>query len=148
MARILVIDDNDTLREGVAQVIRKMGHEALTASGGARGIRLYQKYDIDFTITDLKMDDVDGMVVLNTIRKNDPSGLIIIAGMQQYAFDAPTQIAFMLRYKQENGAYPTNVMLNYHPYQALGQGPEKSLLPTLRMLLAGKTMAPVIFTEV
>ena len=84
----------------------------------------------------------------DVIRKNDPNGIIIVSGMQQYAFDAPTQIAFFLRYKEENGAFPTNVMLNYHPYQAIGQGPEKSLLPTLRMVLAGKQMAPVIFTEV
>ncbi len=97
MARILVIDDNDTLREGVAQVIRKMGHEALTASGGARGLRLYQKHDIDFTITDLKMDDVDGMVVLNTIRKNDPNALVMLItghGTIEVAVDAMRNGAF------------------------------------------------------
>eukprot|EP00486_Rosalina_sp_Unknown_P007300 CAMPEP_0201572168 /NCGR_PEP_ID=MMETSP0190_2-20130828/15286_1 /ASSEMBLY_ACC=CAM_ASM_000263 /TAXON_ID=37353 /ORGANISM="Rosalina sp." /LENGTH=497 /DNA_ID=CAMNT_0047997597 /DNA_START=116 /DNA_END=1609 /DNA_ORIENTATION=- len=85
--------------------------------------------------------------IYNVIRKNDPTGIIILAGMQQYAFDAATQLAFMLRYKEDYGSFPTNVVFNYHPYQATGQGPEKSIQGALRMLLAGQTMAPVIFTE-
>ena len=94
-------------------------------------------------------DEYVGMLEMyNVIRKNDPDGIIILAGMQQYAFDAATQMAFMLRYKQDFGKYPSNIVFNYHPYQAQGQGPEKSVQGALRMLLAGKTMAPAIFTEV
>eukprot|EP01084_Bolivina_argentea_P161867 281715_1 len=83
----------------------------------------------------------------NVIRKNDPTGMIIISGMQQYAFDAPTQLGFYLKYYEDYGVYPTNVIYNYHPYQAQGQGPEKSVQGALRMVLAGKEIGPVIFTE-
>ena len=79
MARILVIDDNDTLREGVAQVIQKMGHEALTAPGGAQGLALYKSNkNIDFTITDLKMERVTGLDVLKGILQDDPGALVMI----------------------------------------------------------------------
>eukprot|EP01084_Bolivina_argentea_P161869 281718_1 len=72
--------------------------------------------------------------IYDTIRKNDPTGIIILAGMQSYAFDAATQIAFFMRYKQDTGSYPTNVIFNYHPYQSI-QG-------AVRMVAAGK-----LFTE-
>ena len=44
MANILVIDDKESMREGVAQVLIRMGHEAFTASGGAKGLTIYNCY--------------------------------------------------------------------------------------------------------
>ena len=89
-----------------------------------------------------------GMLELyQTIRKNDPNGLIILAGMQQYAYDSATLIAFWLRYYQQFGQYPTNIIFNYHPYQGGPQGTNKALQGVLRMIAAGKLLAPVIFTE-
>jgi len=97
MANVLVIDDNDTLREGVAQVIRKMGHEVLTASGGAQGILLFKSNAIDFTITDLKMDHVTGMDVLRGVKELDPNALVMIItafGTIEVAVDAMQAGAF------------------------------------------------------
>ena len=81
------------------------------------------------------------------VRKNDPNGLIILAGAQDYAWDAATQIAFWLRYYSDFGEYPTNVLFNYHPYQGGGAGNEKAVSSTLRLAAAGKLLAPIIFTE-
>ena len=39
MARILIIDDNETMREGLGATVRRMGHEAVMASSGAEGLR-------------------------------------------------------------------------------------------------------------
>jgi DNA-binding NtrC family response regulator len=97
MAKILVIDDNDTLREGVAQVLEKMGHTALKASGGAQGLALFQQHAIDFTITDLKMDGVSGMEVLRSIRQRQPDALVMIItafGTIEVAVDAMREGAF------------------------------------------------------
>ena len=38
MARILIIDDNETMREGLGATVRRMGHEALLAASGAAGL--------------------------------------------------------------------------------------------------------------
>ena len=37
MARILIIDDNETMREGLGATVRRMGHEAVLASSGVEG---------------------------------------------------------------------------------------------------------------
>ena len=41
MARILVIDDNDTMREGMAVTLKKAGHEVLAFRSGAEGVAAF-----------------------------------------------------------------------------------------------------------
>ena len=98
MAKILIIEDNETLREGIAQVIKRMKHEPMTAHNGRAGLDLYAEHDFDLVLTDIKMDEVDGMEVLATIRERDPEALVMIVtafksidrvvdAMRQGAFD-------------------------------------------------------------
>ncbi|MFU8803316.1 MAG: sigma-54-dependent transcriptional regulator [Bradymonadaceae bacterium] len=98
MSKILVIEDNDTLREGVVQVLTRMDHEVFAASGGREGLELFLEHEPDLVITDLKMDDIDGMEVLaQIVEKNDEALVIIITAfgsiekaveaMQRGAFD-------------------------------------------------------------
>src|ERR1700690_3991563 len=81
MARILIIDDNETMREGMAATIRRMGHEAQVAGGGAEGLALMRKQPPNFLITDLKMEGVGGLEVLEAVKRIDPScpALIVTA---------------------------------------------------------------------
>ncbi|MFN3201638.1 MAG: sigma-54-dependent transcriptional regulator [Bradymonadia bacterium] len=78
MARILVIDDNDTMREGIAHTVRRMGHEVLTASSGRAGLDLFKQKPAEFVISDLKMEGVDGIGVLEGIREINPDALLMI----------------------------------------------------------------------
>lgn len=78
MAKVLVIEDNDTLREGVVQVVQRMGHEVMAESGGARGVKRFAKELPEVVITDLKMDGVDGMEVLRAVREMEPSSMVIM----------------------------------------------------------------------
>jgi two-component system response regulator HydG len=73
MARILIIDDNETMREGMAATVRRMGYEALMASGGGEGLALMRKHAPDFLITDLKMEGVDGLEVVEAAKRIDPT---------------------------------------------------------------------------
>ena len=50
MATILIIDDNDTIREGLAITVKKLGHEAVTASSGAAGVAAFKQKRADFVI--------------------------------------------------------------------------------------------------
>jgi len=72
MARILIIDDNETMREGMAATVRRMGHEAWVAGGGVEGLALMRKHAPDFLITDLKMEGVGGLDVVEAARRIDP----------------------------------------------------------------------------
>src|SRR6478672_7400161 len=71
MSTIVIIDDNETIREGLAAVTRKMGHAALTASSGRSGLELVRRGGADFVITDLKMEGMDGVEVVRAAREHD-----------------------------------------------------------------------------
>jgi two-component system, NtrC family, response regulator HydG len=78
MARVLIIDDNETMREGMAATVRRMGHEAVTASGGAEGIDRLRRQGADFVITDLKMEGVGGLEVARAVKEIDPACSVLI----------------------------------------------------------------------
>lgn len=78
MARILVIDDNETMRMGIAHTVKRLGHTVQTAASGQEGLDLFKKRPADFVISDLKMEGVDGMGVLEGIRQMDPDALMMI----------------------------------------------------------------------
>ena len=78
MANILIIDDNETMRDGMAVTIKKMGHEIAACSSGADGIAAYQKKRYDFVVTDLKMAPVDGLEVVRRLRELDPQAMILV----------------------------------------------------------------------
>ncbi len=67
MAQILVIEDNVTMREGIVQILSRAGHDVRSAPGGKEGVALYQQASPDFVISDLKMEDMDGLAVLRSI---------------------------------------------------------------------------------
>jgi len=72
MARVLIIDDNETMREGLAATVRRMGHEAFAARSGAEGLAYFGKHGADFVITDLKMEGTGGLDVVKAIQEADP----------------------------------------------------------------------------
>src|SRR4051794_15529653 len=77
-ATILVIDDNETMREGVAAIVRRMGHRPITAKSGGEGLGEFRRQHPDLVFTDLKMDAQDGISVLKDIKTADPDAVVII----------------------------------------------------------------------
>jgi two-component system response regulator HydG len=78
MATILIIDDNDTIREGLAITVKKLGHDPATAASGAAGVAAFKQRRADFVITDLKMEGQTGVDVLKAISAIDPDVPIMI----------------------------------------------------------------------
>jgi len=72
MAKVLIIDDNETMREGMAVTVKRMGHEVLCAASGAEGVAAFERTPVDFVITDLKMEGQGGLDVLSAVRAHDP----------------------------------------------------------------------------
>jgi DNA-binding NtrC family response regulator len=69
MGRILLIDDDNSLREVVQFILTESGHEVLTAADGVTGLELLAE-DPDLVITDIRMPGMDGMEVLRRVREN------------------------------------------------------------------------------
>ena len=97
MGRILLIDDDNSLREVVQFILTESGHEVLTAADGLEGIGLLAA-DPDLVVTDIRMPGADGMEVLRKVRSVSaaPPPVIMltahgtveqaVAAMQQGAF--------------------------------------------------------------
>lgn len=96
--RILVIDDEKVIREGVDRALAKRGYEVIKAEDGNQGVALLQEHNIDIVLTDLMMPGLDGFGVLDWIQENQPHvQVIVITGfatvskavtaMKQGAFD-------------------------------------------------------------
>jgi two-component system response regulator HydG len=78
VGRILIVDDNETMREGMAATVRRMGHEAVVAGAGGEAIALLKKQAADLVVTDLKMEGVGGLEVVSAVKELDPACPVII----------------------------------------------------------------------
>lgn len=70
--RVLVIDDDASLRFTLEAVLTDAGLEVETADGGAAGLAAFEARGADVVLTDLAMPGVDGMKVLEALRAQDP----------------------------------------------------------------------------
>ncbi len=68
MATILIVDDDAALREGLAETLGDLGHQAEEAADGAIALRRLARPGIDAVLLDLRMPGLDGLEVLARIR--------------------------------------------------------------------------------
>ena len=97
-ARLLVVDDEESLRITTAAIFEKEGYIVDTASSGDEAIALLDDTDYDLVLTDLHMEGGDGLSVLNQIRSQAPLTISVvltgfasvesaIAALQEGAYD-------------------------------------------------------------
>ena len=70
-SKILIVDDNDSNRELLDRRLKSYKFECYQASGGIEALELLQSQDIDLVLLDVLMPDMNGIEVLNEIRKSD-----------------------------------------------------------------------------
>lgn len=78
MAQVLIIDDHDSMREGLELLLRRRGHRTISADGGSRGLSLLDEQGADLVITDLKMAKMDGLQVLRKVRESFPDTEVLV----------------------------------------------------------------------
>ncbi len=80
-ARILVVDDERSMRELLAIVLRREGYEVLLAENGRSAIDLLEREPVDLLISDIQMPDLSGVDVLRAAKKIDQDilGIMITA---------------------------------------------------------------------
>ncbi len=80
-ARILVVDDERSMRELLAIVLRREGYEVILADSGRAAIEALEREPIDILISDIKMPDVSGVEVLRAAKQVDRDilGIMITA---------------------------------------------------------------------
>jgi len=77
-ATILVVEDQDSARESLVELLRGEGYEVHEAADGTEGIAKINQLDLDVVLTDLMMPGADGLAVLKHIREFSPQTLVIL----------------------------------------------------------------------
>jgi two-component system response regulator HydG len=78
MARILIADDNDAMRDGMVLSLTRLGHDVQGVKGGADALAAYRKRPADVVVTDLRMLPVDGIEVVRRLRELDPEATVVV----------------------------------------------------------------------
>jgi DNA-binding NtrC family response regulator len=76
--KILVVDDEDCIRNLVQTTLNRDGRHILLAAGGKDAIGVFRRERPDITILDLDMPDIDGLTVLRQIREIRPDATVFI----------------------------------------------------------------------
>ncbi len=76
--KILVIDDDVSLGRVIYFELQQRGYEVETAKSGQEGLQLFHDQNFDAILTDLRMEGMTGMDVLNAIVQEDPDAVVII----------------------------------------------------------------------
>ena len=77
MSRILIIDDDDLIRQMLRAVLEREGYDVLDASDGREGLRVFMKNPVDLVVTDLVMPEKEGLEIIIELRRNFPDLKII-----------------------------------------------------------------------
>ena len=75
--RILVVDDEITVREMVSKIINLLGHEVITAGSGKEALEILKNATFSIMITDIKMPEMDGFELMKAVRNQFPDTHII-----------------------------------------------------------------------
>ena len=94
---ILIVDDDEVMRETLSDVLRKRGYEIFSVGSGNGALSLMKKSIIDLILLDMRLPDIDGLEVLKKIKEFDTEILVIM--MTAYS-DVQTAVSSM-----KSGAY-------------------------------------------
>ena len=78
MARVLIIDDDVTLRQVLTKHLEHAGHEVRQAADGTAGVRAYERHAADLVIVDIFMPGQGGLQTIGRLRHEWP-GVKILA---------------------------------------------------------------------
>jgi two-component system NtrC family sensor kinase len=89
--RILVVDDEDNLRDVLVEVLKRDGHEVDSALDGDEGLQRAEAHRYDLVVTDLRMPNLEGPELYRAIREryaDTPPRFIFMSantGIEEYA---------------------------------------------------------------
>jgi two-component system, NtrC family, response regulator PilR len=76
--RVLVVDDEQSMRDLLAIMLRQAGYDVSVADGGEAAIEILKAESFDLVVTDLRMRKVDGMSVLKAAKQLSPRTVVLV----------------------------------------------------------------------
>jgi len=74
---IVIIDDDEQIREMLKQILAREGYGIFVAANGKEGMQIYREKQTDLVITDIIMPEKDGLETITELRKDFPEVKII-----------------------------------------------------------------------
>lgn len=71
MAKILIVDDEDRIREILQIILFGAGHEVCEAENGVKALSVLERETVDLVISDMRMDEMSGLDLLSAIRERE-----------------------------------------------------------------------------
>ena len=76
--KILVVDDDDTVRDVVSKMLCRLGFGVSSADSAESGLALFLKNKFDLVITDFNMSGMDGIHLAYYIKENSPATRVVL----------------------------------------------------------------------
>src|SRR3979411_573693 len=80
MAKILIIDDEASIRETLAKLLQDEGHQTVLCDSGEAAIAQFAREEYDLVFLDLWLPGIDGMAVLERLKTAGAPPVIVISG--------------------------------------------------------------------
>lgn len=78
MASIVIVDDEKNIRRNLAVFFESLGHRVRAAAGGAEAIAALGEEPADLVLTDVRMAEMDGLRLLEEIKRRDPATVVVL----------------------------------------------------------------------
>ncbi len=81
MEQILIVEDDEVVRDYLVEILADFGYESVTAIDGDDGLKKFREYEFSMVLTDVRMPIMDGLSMLKKMRAEDPGiPIIVITG--------------------------------------------------------------------
>ncbi len=87
MARILIVDDDTSVRATMRKFLMAEGHEVVEAPDGTVALRAYREHPADLVITDIFMPETDGIETTIRLHQEFPDAKVVAISGGGYEFD-------------------------------------------------------------
>ena len=93
--KILVVEDDQMIREGVCEYLSESGYEMVEAGDGREALARFDSDDIDLVILDIQIPHINGLDVLREIRRKSRLPVLILTAFsdEEYKIEAFTSLA-------------------------------------------------------
>jgi CheY-like chemotaxis protein len=93
-AQILVVDDEEAVREALRRILEPEGYRVVEAAHGGIALELFRQHPIDLVIMDLLMPEQEGLETILTMRRLSPQiKIIAISGGGRYGMTYLLEVA-------------------------------------------------------
>ena len=96
--RILIIDDEESMRHMLSIILKKEGYEVVSAESGQQALKVLGKDDFNFILCDIRMPDMDGLEFLRRLKTQDARHEIKDLSLEPSAFSPQPVVIMMSAY--------------------------------------------------